>query len=208
MSLIDISQSLAPSTAVWPGDQSVEWTWTTQISDDAVVNLGALRTSVHAATHADAPLHVDEDGASIDQLPLKVFVGPAQVVSVDAPQVLPEHVARVRAPRVLFKTTYAKIPPTDWTPDALAPVAPETVDTLANRDVVLVGTDGPSVDPVDSKTLPAHHALNEAGIAILENLALADVEPGMYDLMACPIRIHGADAAPVRAVLRPMADAS
>jgi len=53
----------------------------------------------------------------------------------------------------------------------------------------------------DSKTLAAHRALAEGGVAILENLVLDDVEPGRYTLVALPLRLVEADSSPVRAVL-------
>jgi arylformamidase len=39
-------------------------------------------------------------------------------------------------------------------------------------------------------------------IRIVENLVLAGVTPGDYELIALPLRLKGLDAAPVRAVLR------
>jgi arylformamidase len=65
----------------------------------------------------------------------------------------------------------------------------------------LVGVDVPSVDQLDSKDLPIHHALYRAGITILESLFLAAVTPGRYLLAAFPLLISGGDAAPTRAVL-------
>ena len=38
-------------------------------------------------------------------------------------------------------------------------------------------------------------------LSILENLVLADVAPGDYELIALPLKLAGLDAAPVRAVL-------
>jgi arylformamidase len=67
---------------------------------------------------------------------------------------------------------------------------------------VLVGTDAPSVDPLASETLGAHRALIAAGVAIVEGLALAGIEPGRYEFVAFPLRWVGADASPVRAALR------
>ena len=66
---------------------------------------------------------------------------------------------------------------------------------------MLVGTDAPSVDPADSKTLDAHKALARYNIVNLENLLLKDVTPGSYRLVALPLKLPGLDAAPVRAVL-------
>jgi arylformamidase len=73
---------------------------------------------------------------------------------------------------------------------------------LVAAGVVLVGTDAPSVDPPDSIDLPTHNALLAAGIPILENLRLEDPPPGEYELVALPLPIVGADASPVRAILR------
>lgn len=203
MALIDISRSLSPSTAVWPGDQAVEWTWTTRVGNpDASVNLGAIELSAHAGSHVDAPYHVSEEGRTTDELPLSVFVGRVQVVEVgDASSLRPEHVDGVSAERVLFKTQASSLSDDEW-PNSVAAFEPETIRRLAAKDVVLVGTDAPSVDPLDSTSLPAHHALIDAGIVNLEALCLNDVSPGTYHLMAFPLKISGADAAPVRAVLQ------
>jgi arylformamidase len=207
MALIDISRPIAPDTAVWPGDQPVEWRWTTRLHapDGPAVNLGALRISTHTATHADAPLHTEAEGASIEALPLSSFVGPAQMVDVgDASAIRPEHVPASCAERLLFRTRASSLPPDVW-PERIAPLLPATVECCASRGVCLVGTDAPSVDPLSSSALPAHHALIQAGIVNLEGLLLRAVSPGSYTLLALPLKIPGGDAAPVRAVLQPPA---
>ncbi len=48
--------------------------------------------------------------------------------------------------------------------------------------------------------------LYRGGVAILENIDLSNVPAGDYELIALPLRIEGADASPVRAVLRRLAD--
>ena len=70
--------------------------------------------------------------------------------------------------------------------------------------VVLVGVDTPSVDPETSKALPAHRTCLAAGMMILENLVLDQVEPGDYELVALPLKLVSLDASPVRAILRPL----
>ena len=211
MALIDISRSVSPATAVWPGDQEVQWTWTARRNEgESSVNLGSLRLSTHTGTHVDAPLHVKPQGEATDDLPLDSFVGPARVVDVtaNAPSIRPEHVNQhvnqLDGPspeRVLFKTSSGVSPDDEW-PDAVVPIHPDTIHALADAGVSLVGTDAPSVDPLDSTDLPAHHALLDTGIVNLEGLVLTDVPPGRYELIALPLKIVGGDAAPVRAVLR------
>ena len=66
----------------------------------------------------------------------------------------------------------------------------------------LIGVDVPSVDPETSKELPSHMVCRRHDIRIVENLVLADVAPGDYELIALPLKLMGLDAAPVRAVLR------
>jgi arylformamidase len=203
MALIDISRSISSATAVWPGDQKVEWTWTTRLGrDDVSVNLGAIELSTHVGSHVDAPFHVDEEGGTIDDLSLSVFVGPADVVEVGSTSsIRPDHLKGVTSDRVLFKTEASHLSDDEW-PDSIAFFEPETIRHLGRKGAALIGTDAPSVDPLDSETLPAHHALREVGIANLEGLCFEDVPPGSYYLMAFPLKIPGADASPVRAVLR------
>ncbi len=166
------------------------------------MTLHAVSMSLHTGTHADAPMHVEKDGASIDTLPLSAFLGPAQVIDArGAGAIGSSHVPDGDlAPRVLFKTDSSDVPDTTWSPD-FAPILPETIEALAARGAVLIGTDAPSVDPAGSEALPAHHALVRHGIVNLENLLLRGVAPGRYWLAALPIRFVGVDAAPVRAVL-------
>ena len=56
-------------------------------------------------------------------------------------------------------------------------------------------------DAIDSKDLRNHHALAAADIAIVEGLDLGEAEAGAYLLAALPLKIVGADGAPVRAIL-------
>ena len=105
----------------------------------------------------------------------------------------------VEAPRVLFRT--GSFPdPERWTPD-FASLSAELIESLHAQGVRLVGIDTPSIDPQESEDLPAHRAAADHDIAILEGLVLEHVTPSRYTLAAFPLRLEGADASPVRAVL-------
>jgi arylformamidase len=73
---------------------------------------------------------------------------------------------------------------------------------MAGYNLLLFGSDAPSMDHIESKTLPGHNALHNRGIAILEGLLLSGVPDGVYELIALPLKIEGGDGSPVRAVLR------
>ena len=72
---------------------------------------------------------------------------------------------------------------------------------MKSARIRLVGIDGPSIEPFVAPGTPIHRQLLGAGIIILENVALSDVDPGAYRLICLPMRIRCDDGAPVRAVL-------
>src|SRR5436190_986462 len=83
-------------------------------------------------------------------------------------------------PRVLFRTD--SFPdPERWNED-FASLSPELVEMFASAGVLLIGIDTPSVDPFSDRRLEAHRELAARGLAHLEGLVLASVEPGFYTL--------------------------
>jgi arylformamidase len=203
MRILDISQPLGPATAVWPGDRPVELSWSMRMDAGDSVNVAAITTSVHAGTHADGFLHFLEGGAGADAMPLDAYLGRCRVLDVRGRQsldvTLADDVVADGIRRVLFRTRDDA--DAGAFPDRIAHIEPALAQRLADAGTSLVGTDAPSVDPLDSKTLQTHHVLGRGGVAILENLVLGHVPPGDYTLVALPLRLAGADSSPVRAVL-------
>lgn len=205
MKLYDISRPITPTLAVWPGDTAYSAQPVLQISKGHSVNLTTLTLSAHTGTHADAPYHFLESGNKIRQAPLAAYIGAAHVVDftdVTGP-LTPAHLARARLAeieRLLIRTRCSALADAQWPEEIVYPTV-ETARLLASCGVKLFGTDCPSVDPLDSKTLDAHKALYAGGICILEGLLLKDVPPGRYELIALPLALDG-DGSPVRALLR------
>jgi arylformamidase len=202
--LIDISQVLHPALPGWPGEPGFGLRRHLAIEPGCPVNTAELTLSTHAGTHADAPLHYDPAGLDSAASALDPYVGDCVVLDVrqSGVQVTPDDVdwAAIDAPRVLFRT-YERFPHEGWDSNSKA-IAAEVIERLAGLRVVLVGTDSASLDPQDSKTMDAHHAIRRHDMRILEGLVLESVAPGRYELIALPLPIAGADASPVRAVLR------
>jgi arylformamidase len=202
--IFDISRSMSPRLAGWPGDTPFSLNWTMKQSDGQSVNVGRFTMSVHTGAHTDAPFHYDSDGATMDQVPVDVYLGPARLIDVRGKRIIDLDSIRqsnlTDTPRVLLRTD-------GWTdsrhfPDSI-PVLDQAVPAyLQQQGVVLVGLDVPSVDQLDSKTLPIHNALGKAGIHILEGLDLREPPEGIYELIALPLNVLGADGSPVRAILR------
>ena len=210
MKIWDISRALTNDLAPWPGDTPFHFKLTTRIAEGAVVNIGAIGMSVHNGSHADAPFHFQDDGITIEKTDLEIYFGRAAVIDLTSDLRagaelieighLSSRAAEIgQAGRVLLKTG-------GWNDSTVFPkripvISPDVPEWLQARGVRLLGLDVPSVDPVDAKILKNHHALARAGIAIIESLDLSGVDSGVYNFAAFPLKIAGADGAPVRAVL-------
>jgi arylformamidase len=206
LNLWDISPPVRAASPVFPGDTPYRQQWVSRIAPGNPVNVSAITLSPHVGAHADAPLHYDDDGAAIGQVPLAPYLGRCRVIhAVGAmPVVARQHVAHALdanlPARVLFRTCTRM--PQDRFDDALAGIAPALIDELADCGVLLVGTDSASIDPAASKSLDAHQAIRRRNLRVLENLWLDEVPEGDYELIALPLKLVTADASPVRAVLR------
>lgn len=208
MKIWDISQTLRPGIPVWPGEPAFEIRQHASIGENCPVNVGAMHSPLHAGTHADSPFHYDAQGPASADCDLTAYVGPCTVVDGRHAGARIEEAdldwpALAGAERVLFRT-YEQFPHDRWDSSFTA-IAPEVIARLRDMGVRLVGTDAASLDPETSKTLDAHQQVKAGDMRILEGLVLDDVPPGRYELIALPLRIAGADASPVRAILRELA---
>jgi arylformamidase len=206
MKIYDISVTV-PNAPVFPGDPKTELRRAASISDGSMCNLTAVSMCVHAGTHADAPVHFIDGAPSIDSIDPALFCGKAQVVTVykkqgqiEAGDLEPLSIKL--GERLLFKTRNSvdgHVVDKDFYMDFCA-LAPSAADYLAKRGVTLVGIDYASIGAGDN-TAATHKILLGAGIGVLEWLSLGDVPDGGYFLSAAPLKIAGAEGAPLRALL-------
>lgn len=199
----DLSPLLSERLAVWPGDVPYRRRVSLALAQGANLDLSSLEATLHLGAHADAPSHYAAGAEGIDRVDLGPYLGPCEVIAVSVPRgarVLPAHLpGAVRAPRVLLRT--GTFPDPERFNEDFASLSPELIRELRRQGCVLVGIDTPSVDPFDSKALESHQALRETGMRNLEGLLLEGVPEGVHTLVALPLRLEGADASPVRAVL-------
>ena len=212
MKIWDISRTLSNDFAEWPGDEPFHHRLTREIAKGQTVNLGAIAMSVHNGTHADARLHFDPKGESIEKAPLDTYLCRATVVDLEQTffcskekhlitiEDFAPHAEEIAATsRLLIKT--GRWSDSTIFPNQIPVIAADVPAWLQKNGVKLLGLDLPSMDEIDSKSLQNHHALARAGIAIVESLDLSDVGSGIYNFAALPLKIAGGDGAPMRAIL-------
>ena len=205
MRYYDISLKLAPETVRWVNSPALEFVERRRIHRGDPSNASSVNMSVHSGTHLDAPFHFLERGATIDELPLELFAGPALVHEVDADMyITKEHVDTIPLQgetRVLFKTRNSLLLHEPEYQPNFAAFSVEAAKALVDNGIKLVGLDYLSVAHADEQ-VEVHRPFLENGVALLEGVDLSEIEPGRYKLMCFPLRLGGSDGAPCRAVLR------
>lgn len=204
MKIIDITPEISNQISVWPGDVPYSRSVSMDTDNGDHMGLSSITTTVHLGAHVDAPNHYVPGAKGISERSLHYYMGPCQVISCSVERgerlkISDLNTQEIMAPRVLFNT--GSFPdPNQWNDDFSA-LSEELVVWLAKKHVLLVGIDTPSVDLINDKNLMAHHRVAENNMAILEGIVLKHVDDGLYDLHALPLKLMGADASPVRAVL-------
>ena len=201
---LDATTPIRDHMVHWPDNLGVTVRRTLSQDRGDAANVTELHLSAHTGTHVDAPLHFTSGAGDATTLDLARLMGPATVVAIQDPQSI--SLAEVQrldiepGARLLFKT---RISNAEW---STAPFQPDFVALdgdaaryLRDAGVGCVGVDYLSVGKAD-----AHHALLDAGVCVIEGLALQHIAPGRYELLCLPLSIVGADGAPARVLLRPL----
>ena len=189
MKIYDITQELF-TASVYPGAPRPALTTLASLDRGDDYTLSQFSAGCHNGTHMDAPLHVVPEGASIAEVPVSALIGPCSVVEMegiitgaDIDGLLPRCNSKL-----LFRTK------------GRAVLTPSAAFAMAEGGVTLFGIDAMRLaEEKDERTV--HRYLLEAGIPILEGVDLSGVPAGGYTLIALPMKLQGAEASPVRAIL-------
>src|SRR3954447_14623757 len=210
--VFDLSVPVDAGTVVYPGDPVPRFAVHSTIRAQGF-NLLEIHLGSQSGTHVDAPYHFEEDGLRIDEVPVERFVGPAVVVQATGlgPRgaIMWEHVAPL-ADRigpgvvVLLRTGWSRHYGSERY------FAHPFLDAGACRQMLELGArtfciDAINIDetPDDDHPgvgFPCHHLISRADGVIGENFRPADLPEGDFLVACAPIRLTGADGAPVRAV--------
>ena len=210
---VDLSHPVDGNTQSYPGDPQPVFTPAATIAGTGF-NLLHISLGSQSGTHVDAPYHFRADGATIDRLDLSLLTGTAVIVD------LTHKGARERITRADLAPAAGKLDEehilvlhTGWDrhygtcryydhpfldAEACRHVLDAGVRTIATD---IINPDETVLDGPQPEGFPVHHLVAGAGGVIAENLTnLAAVDFPDPLLSLLPIKLTGADGAPVRAV--------
>ncbi|MCQ8893326.1 MAG: cyclase family protein [Methanolinea sp.] len=192
----DVTRPLGEGTPVYPGDIVPSF----RQEDRGRYRISEIHLSTHSGTHIDAPSHYIAGGAAVHEIPPRVLVGEVTVLPVPGrkTEIGPWDLGGARAERLLFKTWYSgeKTFREDYPGLSLA-----CAEALVQAGTRCVGIDSPSIEPYSGDGA-VHRALLSRNTAVIEFLDLSGIAPGIYWMVALPLRLEGLDGSPCRVLLR------
>ena len=180
IAMIDITRGVLTADR-YPGDPAPE------LRSELVGEYlrSTLSFCLHTGTPVDAPLHYLPGGKAVDQLDVKSLSGLCLLVEGWPSAEEFSLMKRRKIEILLLKGCF---------------VTRKLLPELEALGIKTIGNDQLSIAPSDAER-EIHEALFARGIVPLECLKLNDVSPGLYRLLALPMLIERAEAAPVRAFL-------
>lgn len=170
----------------------------------------------HVGTHVDAFIHVNPKGASIDEMPLDMFMGKAVCFDLraigDLEDITAEHMAeaeekarvRVNGHIVLLCTGFHQRNIDNprqlvWGNPGLTV---EATQWLYDRGSKMHGVEGPSTDKPSDNIFAQHRLCRDLGISHYEWLINLEslIGKGEFDFIGLPIKFKGGSGSPVRAI--------
>ncbi len=203
MKIYDISMKIEKNMPVYKGkpEKKPIFKLDSSFSSGSVYET-RLEMNMHTGTHIDRPLHLIEGGSSMETLPLEKVVTKCKVF--DLTEVNEKITAKNLETKpisegdfIIFKTKNSFL---EILENEFVFLEQTGAQYLCGKKIKGVGIDALGIE----RAQPGHEThklLLGSDIVILEGLRLQGIEEGEYLLVAAPINIDGAEAAPVRALL-------
>lgn len=196
--LIDLSVAINEQTPIYPGDPKTKIEPAGVLARDGYCD-HYFSMGTHVGTHIDAPMHMLEDGTSLDQIPVEQFVGNGKCVTVANSDFTGVKALDIKeGDIILFHTGMGnRYQDSAYFKDYPA-MSERTAQYLVESKVKMVGVDACSVD--NQENFPIHKILLAGGVLIIENLTNLDkLTDKQFTVYALPIKLQ-VDGAPARVV--------
>lgn len=207
MKIHDVSMLIEPDMMVYkdkPGKKPVfenMGNHATGVSHETKVSL-----DIHTGTHIDMPLHMIEDGKTMDTFDFSRLMTNAKVFDMTHlvnPVITAMDIKSFDIRKndfIIFKTKNSFYDKTKGFEYDFVYVDESASRLLKDCGVNGVGIDALGIERAQDNHM-THKLLLEDDVIILEGLELADIEQGEYQLIALPIKLKGTEGSWVRAVL-------
>ena len=206
--IVDLSHALTIETPVYPGDPIPDFSVATTVENEGY-NLFNVMLGSQTGSHVDAPYHFSNQGATVDKMDLKFFMGNGLIIDVthkkSKDEISVEEISAYgkkieEADIVLFKTNWYKKVGTDEFYDHPF-LSKEGGEYLLSKGIMTVGIDAINLDNTEGAEFPVHDMYSQAGGIIAENLANLDLVDFLSPyFIFLPLKLIGCDGSPVRAV--------
>lgn len=174
-----------------------------------------LLINEHGPTHSDAIYEYDPTGATIDEMPLEYFYGPA--ICLDLSHIPPNvYIAKADLEQALSKSRlhidrgdivllytghYNRSYGTEEWLTRYTGLDYGAAEWLAKQGVVNIGVDAPAIDHPDDPKYSGHQICREYKITNTENLCnLEQVAGKRFLYFGLPLKIRKGTGSPIRAV--------
>jgi arylformamidase len=169
---------------------------------NAHVTESRISLDVHTGTHVDAPLHMMNEGSTIERISIERLVRRAKVIDLTevSDKITKQDIQDkgiTKGDFILFKTKNSF--DTEFNFEFIY-VAHDAAEFLVEQGIQGVGIDALGVERAQEGH-PTHRALMGQDIIIMEGLQLKEVPEGEYFMAALPLKLQDVDAAPARIVL-------
>lgn len=207
MKIVDLTYTIEEGMPVYPGTEPPVIKEATTVAVEGFAEK-LLTLFSHTGTHMDAPAHMLSGGTCLDQMEANTFIGKAILInvkdisgrSVEIEDLMPFKSHLDEGDYLILHTDWSRF----WgTEDYYGPfpvLSQDAARWVSQRGLKGIGIDAISVDPVDSTSFPNHLILLGSGMVIVENLSNLDKLPQSFTFCCLPLKIGGADGAPVRAI--------
>lgn len=208
MTPIDISLPIKKNMPLWPDAPAPDVLRYQSISEGNPSNNSMLSMELHTGTHFDAPLHFLPTGGSTEDCDLMAFIGKCYVADMSGTRVITGEVLELAdiplTERLLIKTDNSALYAQHLFCESYAALDEDGAQWIISRGIRLAGMDYLSMEIFQNSDFPAHKLLLSHNVVILEGLNLGEAREGWYTLLSLPLKIYGAEASPVRAILLPL----
>lgn len=203
LEIYDISLNIEEGMVSFPGDTIPEFKRIKKIEADNY-NLSNMKVSVHVGTHVDAPSHFIENGRTIEEIPPQRFMGEAQVIEIKNKNEIKKNELEsidFNSNKILFKTNNSNVISENIFYDDFVYLNYEAAEYLIELGIDFIGIDYLTIESIDTTDFAVHKLLLKNNVIVLEGINLIRVEPGNYKMISLPLKLTGAEASPVRALL-------